>query len=94
VSGAGLSTIVTNARIRTADPARPWATAFGIQDGKLAVIGSAAEILKMAAPSCQIVDAGGKAVALPQGLTAGEALTVTVLHGLVTLHTGREMSHE
>ncbi|HEY8309639.1 MAG TPA: hypothetical protein VIG47_03750 [Gemmatimonadaceae bacterium] len=89
MSGAGLSTIVTNARIRTADPARPWATAFGIQDGKLAVIGSAAEILKMAAPGCQIVDAGGKPVTLPPGLTTGDTLTVTVLDGLVTLHSDR-----
>jgi predicted amidohydrolase YtcJ len=92
VSGAGLSTIVTNARIKTADPARPWATALGIHDGRLAVIGNAAEILKMAAPSCEIVDAGGKPVTLPPGLTPGDPVTVTVLHGLVTLRTGLEQS--
>lgn len=50
----GLSLIVTNARISTGNPARPWATALGIEEGKLAVVGMAAEILKMTGDDTRI----------------------------------------
>ncbi len=67
MTGGGLTIIVTNARIPTGEPARPWATALGIRDGKLAVVGSAAEILKMASRDTQIIDAGRQLVDLPAG---------------------------
>ena len=51
-----LSEVVTNTRVSTDDPARPWATALGIRDGKLAVVGSAAEILKMVRADTRIVE--------------------------------------
>lgn len=76
-----LSVIVTNARIRTSDPARPWATALGIADGKLAVMGSAAEILKMAAADPMIIDAKGAVVSLPAGVVIGSAVEVALGDG-------------
>jgi len=78
VTTGELSLIVTNTRIRTGDPARPWATALGIRDGKLAVVGSAAEILKMAGIGTRIIDAAGQPLALPAGIEVGRPVTVTI----------------
>ena len=86
-----LSVILTNARIRTGDPRRPWATALGLKDGKLAVAGSAAEILKMAASDTTIIDAQGRVLTLPPGVVVGSALAIDVATGnTVTLSAGRE----
>lgn len=78
MTGPALSLIVTNGRIRTGNPARPWATAIAIDDGKLAVIGTAAEILKMARSTTRIIDAGGRAIELPAGAVTGDQVAVTV----------------
>ena len=81
-----LALVVTNARIRTGNPARPWATALGIRDGKLAVVGMAAEILKMVRAETEVVDAGGQQVTLPPGITLGDDVALTVgTDGHVTL---------
>ncbi len=92
MTSSDLSEIVTNARIKTGDPARPWATAIGIRDGNLAVVGGTAEILKMASAGCRMIDAGGQLITLPAALGAGSAVTMTVVEGLVTLHTSPEES--
>jgi len=78
VTGAALSLIVTNARIRTGDPVRPWVTALGLQDGKLAVLGTAAEILKLIRADTTVIDAHGGLLALPPGVTMGSHVVVTV----------------
>ena len=81
-----LALVLTNARIRTGNPSRPWATALGIRDGKLAVVGMAAEILKMVRAETEVVDAGGQVVTLPPGIVLGDNVTVTVAtDGQVTL---------
>lgn len=88
MTGAGLTTIVSNARIPTGDPRRPWATALGIRDGMLAVVGSAAEILKMASADARIIDAGRQLLTLPDGIAAGSCVTVTVeIDGRVSIHS-------
>jgi hypothetical protein len=88
VTGGGLTVIVTNARIETGNPSRPWATALGIRDGLLAVVGSAAEILKMAGAGTRIIDAGHQLLTLPAGSIAGSRVTVTVAtDGRVTIHS-------
>ena len=71
-----LSLIVTNARIRTGNPSRPWATALGISDDKLAVIGMAAEILKMANADTRVIDASGQSVSLPAEIIIGSRVDV------------------
>ncbi len=68
--------IIANARIQTGDPARPWVTALAIRDEALAAMGSAAEILKLAAPTTRVVDAGGRALALPHGCKIGSTIRV------------------
>jgi predicted amidohydrolase YtcJ len=91
VTGAGLSVIVTNARIDTGDPARPWATAFGIRDGKLAVVGMAAEILKMVRADTRVVDAAGQLLTLPPGTAVGSRVTLTVApDGRLMVHSSEE----
>lgn len=91
MTGAALSLIVTNARIRTGDPARPWATALGVQNGRLAVVGTAAEILKLIRADTTVIDARGELLALPAGATVGSHLAVTVARdGQLTLHSSQE----
>jgi predicted amidohydrolase YtcJ len=91
VTGAGLSVIVTNARLKTGDPARPWATALGVRDGMLAVVGSAAEILKMAGTDTTIIDARGKLITLPAKVSLGNDVSVVIgADDEVTLRAGRE----
>ena len=72
-----LSLIVTNARLKTGDPVRPWATALGVRDGKLAVVGSAAEILKMAGTDTSVLDARGQVIELSPGMRIGTEMIVT-----------------
>jgi predicted amidohydrolase YtcJ len=81
VTPSALSVIVTNARVRTGDAARPWVTALGLRDGKLAVAGSAAEILKMAGSDTTIIDARGQTLTLPPDVTIGSELTVDTEQG-------------
>ena len=59
--------ILHNARIYTVDPARPWAEAVACAGGRIVAVGSNDEILALAGPETQVINAGGKLV-LP-GLT-------------------------
>lgn len=91
MTGAELSVIVTNARIETGNPARPWATALGIRDGKLAVVGMAAEILKMVRADTRVVDAAGQLLTLPPGTAVGSRVTLTVApDGRLMVHSSEE----
>jgi len=65
------SVILTNARIGTGNPARPWTTALALEGDTLAAIASAAEILKLAGPATRVLDAGGRTVTLPPGVVVG-----------------------
>lgn len=78
MTASNLSIIVTNARVKTGDLERPWATALGISDGKLAVIGSAAEILKMASADTRMVDAHGQLIEMSPNIRVGAGITVTI----------------
>ena len=54
------SLVVLNARIKTNDPARPWASGLAVHGERIAFVGSSAEMAKMAAEASAVVDAGGK----------------------------------
>jgi hypothetical protein len=73
-----LATIVANVRIQTGDPRRPVATAIGIQDGKVAVIGVAAEILKLARADTRVIDGHGQTLSLPGGAAVGSNISVHI----------------
>lgn len=53
-----MDTLITNARVRTFDPVRPWAEAVGVGDGRIAYVGSAAD----APAAARVIDAGGRLV--------------------------------
>jgi predicted amidohydrolase YtcJ len=91
VTAGGLSLVVTNCRVGTGDPLRPWATALGLREGKLAVLGAAAEILKMISADTRVIDAAGQLLTLPAGMTVGNPAAVTVASdGRVIIHSSRE----
>ena len=54
--------IVTNARIYTADDARPRVEALAVRGGRIAFIGSAREAEALRGPATRVVDAGGETV--------------------------------
>ena len=79
--------IVTNARIYTADDARPTAQAFAVRAGRITFVGTDADALKLKDASTKVVDAGGRAI-IP-GMTdahahltgLGQALRIVDLTG-------------
>ena len=54
--------IVTNARVYTADEARPLAEAFAVRDGRIVFVGSRQEANALKGPNTRVVDAAGKTV--------------------------------
>ena len=55
-------TIVTNARVYTVDPARPWAEAVAVKDGRVLFVGPAKAALRHKGAGTAVVDAGGRLV--------------------------------
>jgi predicted amidohydrolase YtcJ len=62
VAPAPADLIVTNARIYTADDARPLAEALAVTGGRLIFVGSAVEAMALKGPSTSMVDAGGQTI--------------------------------
>ncbi|MDO9410636.1 amidohydrolase [Patulibacter sp.] len=57
-----LDLALLNARVRTLDPDRPSASALGVQDGRIAVVGDDAEVRALAGPATETIDLAGAAV--------------------------------
>lgn len=55
-------TVVTNARVYTADISQPWAEAFAIADGKYVFVGQAADAKSYIDPETRVIDLAGKMV--------------------------------
>ncbi|WP_406691228.1 amidohydrolase [Saccharopolyspora sp. ID03-671] len=51
--------VVTGGRIWTQDPARPWAEALAVREGKIVAIGSGADVEAFTGPRTQVHDAAG-----------------------------------
>jgi len=75
---AGAPLLLTNARVRTLDPARTIAESVALRDGRIAAVGDAASVAA-AAPEARIIDLGGRAV-LPGLIDAHTHLEGTALH--------------
>lgn len=60
VACAAPQLIIVNARVFTADPARPRAEAVAIENGVFSGVGSNAEIRAMVGPATRVIDAGGR----------------------------------
>ena len=54
--------IVINARIVTMDPMRPTAQALAVVRGRVAALGTDADIRALAGPATRVIDAGGRMV--------------------------------
>ena len=54
--------ILINGRVLTMDDGTPRAEALAVAAGKIAAVGSAAEIAVLAGPQTKIIDAGGRSV--------------------------------
>ena len=52
-------TILTNARVFTADAAGPWAEAFAVGRGRIIAVGRSRDLLELAGPDTRVVDLGG-----------------------------------
>ena len=61
-SRAPADLIVTNARVYTADDARPLVEAFAVRDGRIAFVGSQREAAALRGANTRVVDAGGRTV--------------------------------
>ena len=79
---AEVSLAVVNGRIRTSDPRRPVADALAVAGAELVLVGSSAEVRKLAGQSARVVDVRGAVVlALQAGgvLRRGEPASFRVI---------------
>ncbi|MBS1252822.1 MAG: N-substituted formamide deformylase [Anaerolineales bacterium] len=56
--------ILQNTQIYTVDPGRPWAEAVACAGGQILAVGSGNDLMDLAGPDTQVIDAGGR-LALP-----------------------------
>lgn len=54
--------LVRGAKVFTMDPARPWASAFAVSNGRFSAIGGASDLEPLVGPKTEIVEAEGKLV--------------------------------
>lgn len=54
--------ILTNGRIYTVDPARPWAGAVACRDGRILAVGDESDIGALAGAATRVIDCGGRLV--------------------------------
>lgn len=54
--------VLTDARVFTADPDRPWVEALAVRGERIVALGSAAEIEALAGPETETIDLGGRVV--------------------------------
>jgi predicted amidohydrolase YtcJ len=61
-SGGHADLIVFNGRIATQDPRRPWASAVGVNDGKLIAVGSDKDVQALRGDQTVVIDLSGRTV--------------------------------
>jgi predicted amidohydrolase YtcJ len=61
---SGVTLAIVNAKVWTANPRQPWATGIAVSGDRITLVGSSAEVAKLAAatPSARVIDAGGALV--------------------------------
>ena len=52
--------LFTGGAVYTADPARPWAEAVAVRDGRILAVGSAADLAELQGPSTVVTNLAGK----------------------------------
>jgi predicted amidohydrolase YtcJ len=85
---------IVNARVWTGIPARPWADAVLVRDGRVLAVGSSAELRKRAGTSALIVDAGRRLLlhsAPGATIVSAAAADLTLVDDLVSLEPPPEL---
>jgi len=54
--------VLVNGKVWTGDPGRPWAEAVAVRDGKIVMVGTAAEARRLSPSGTKLVDLGGSLV--------------------------------
>lgn len=54
--------VLVNAKIFTADPARPWADALAVRGERVSLVGSTAEVRRLTGPDTRVIDLAGRVV--------------------------------
>jgi predicted amidohydrolase YtcJ len=54
--------VLVNGKVWTGDPARPWAEAVAVRDGKIVMVGTAAEARKLSPSGTKLIELGGSLV--------------------------------
>src|SRR6266478_2196848 len=54
--------VLVNAKVFTADPARPYAQAVAIEDGRILAVDSNEKVRALTGPNTRIIDVGGRLV--------------------------------
>jgi predicted amidohydrolase YtcJ len=84
---APLTLAIVNARVWTGLPARPWAEAVLVREGRVFAVGSSAELRKRAGTTAHVVDAGRRLL-LPSttgaAIVTGAAADLTLVDDLVS----------
>jgi len=66
---------IVNARVATGDPRRPWADALLVREGRFVLVGSSAEVKKLASADVRVIDARRQLVtARPDARAAGHVI--------------------
>jgi len=64
VEGNMVDLVLVNGKVWTGDPARPWAEAVAVRDGKIFAVGRTSDVRALAGPGTKLIDLGGS-LALP-----------------------------
>ncbi|MFG2830621.1 amidohydrolase [Streptomyces sp. NPDC048434] len=64
-------TVLTGARVRTLDPARPWAEAVAVKDGRIAAVGDGRDVRDWRGAATEVIDLAG--ATLTPGLVDGHS---------------------
>ena len=79
---------IVNARVWTGVPARPWAEAVLVRNGRVLLVGSSAEVRKRAGASARVVDAGRRLLVPSKAdatVVVGSSADLTLLDDRVSL---------
>jgi predicted amidohydrolase YtcJ len=54
--------VIRNAAVYTLDPAKPWAQALAVRDGRILAVGDDSDVERLIDPATDVVDAAGAMV--------------------------------
>ncbi|KAF1686709.1 amidohydrolase [Pseudoxanthomonas broegbernensis] len=83
--------LLGNARVYTVDPARPWAQAVAVRDGRIVAVGSDAELARWKGAATRVVDLGGRLLLPAFGDAHVHPVFGGLSHSRCSLHEGESV---